>query len=82
MCPENPSPAVENSARRYTPAAELTDAGMSPVVAAELERRIELVAAEEAERDPSRQPMSTAELAQYVFVAVGCCVIGLVVMFL
>lgn len=86
MRPQNPSPAVEDSAQgaplRFTPAAELTDVGMSPAVAAELERRIRLVAAEEAEQDSSRKPLSAAELTRYVLVTVACCIIGSVVMFL
>lgn len=52
--------------------------GTSPSVAAEIERRIEIVNAAEGS-DSSRFPLSVAELSVYVGVSVAACVIGIAV---
>lgn len=52
--------------------------GTVPVVAAELERRIEIIETQEMD-DPSRLPLSGREIAAYVGVTVLAVVIGVVV---
>jgi hypothetical protein len=64
---------------RLSATAELTDVGMSPHVAEELERRIAAVAQEEVTGDDSRQPLSVRELTGYVLTTVAICLLGLLV---
>lgn len=52
--------------------------GTSPAVAAELERRIEIVESAE-DADTSRLPLSARELTVYIGTAVATCLIGLLV---
>lgn len=58
--------------------ASMVDTGTVPVVAAELERRIEIIETEEI-NDPSRLPFSGREIAAYVGVTVLAVAIGAVV---
>lgn len=60
---------------------EMIAAGKDPAVAAELERRIQVVEHEERD-DASRQPFSAREMAVYVAVTVAAVVIGAVVVIL
>ncbi|MGM1028984.1 MAG: hypothetical protein ACQEWM_03815 [Actinomycetota bacterium] len=60
---------------------EMIAAGTDPAVAAELERRIEIVEREEL-HDESRKPFSGRELAVYVAVSVVAVVIGALVVLL
>lgn len=72
-------PSAGSAAPGRTP---LTATGMSAATAQELERRLEIVAAEEAAGDPTRQPLSTAELLTYVAVTVVLCLAGLLLVIL
>lgn len=60
---------------------ELVARGTDPAVAAELERRIEIIEREEAD-DPSRLPLSAGEIVGYVAVTLVAVAIGVVVMVL
>lgn len=59
----------------------MVGAGTDPAVAAELERRIQIVEGEEAD-DDSRSPLSAREIGVFVAVTVLTVVIGLVVVIL
>lgn len=56
---------------------EMTAAGTDPAVAAELERRIEIIERDEA-ADESRRPFSGREISLYVGVSVVAVIIGAV----
>lgn len=60
---------------------ELIAAGKEPAVAAELERRIQIIERDEL-RDESRQPFSGREIVVYVAVSVVAVVIGALVVML
>lgn len=60
---------------------EMIAAGKDPAVAAELERRIQVVEHEERD-DASRQAFSGREMAVYIAVTVAAVVIGAVVVIL
>ncbi|MET4098576.1 hypothetical protein ABIB37_000813 [Agrococcus sp. UYP10] len=77
------SPQQSATAASHPTAFErtLVAGGTDPAVAAELERRIQIV--EHDERDePSRLPMTGREIAVYVGVSVVAVVIGLLVVVL
>lgn len=59
----------------------MVDGGADPVVAAELERRIQIIERDEA-HDASRLPLSARELVVYVAVSVVVVVLGLLVVIL
>ncbi|MGC5076607.1 hypothetical protein [Agrococcus sp. DT81.2] len=61
--------------------SELIAAGKDPVVAAELERRIQIIERDEL-HDESRQPFSAREMTVYVAVSVVAVVIGALVVVL
>lgn len=67
---------------RFSPDVELTAAGMSPTVAAEVERRITLVSQDEASGDESRQPLSRGELLGYILTCLMLCALGVLVVVL
>lgn len=56
----------------------MIESGTSPAVAAELERRIEIVESAEG-TDTSRLPLSAKELTVYIGTTVAACLIGLLV---
>lgn len=80
--PPSPEDGYAWAPPRLTTTAELTDVGMSNPVAEELERRITLVAHEEASGDESRQPLSAGELAGYVATVLAISLVGLLVVIL
>jgi hypothetical protein len=60
---------------------ELIAAGKAPAVAAELERRIQIIERDEL-HDESRQPFSAREIAVYVAVSVVAVAVGAVMVLL
>ena len=60
---------------------EMIAAGKDPAVAAELERRIQIIERDEL-HGASRQPLSASELTFYVAVSVAAVVIGALVVIL
>ncbi|GEK79082.1 hypothetical protein [Agrococcus baldri] len=77
-----PTPQKEtDEAHASAFAREMIAAGKDPAVAAELERRIEIVERDEL-HGASRQPLSARELAVYVAVSVVAVAIGALVVIL
>lgn len=61
--------------------AQLVGTGVSPAVAAEIERRIVAIETHEWQ-DESRKALSASELTGYVLVSVAACLIGLLLVIL
>ncbi|NUU32949.1 hypothetical protein [Arthrobacter sp. C9C5] len=61
--------------------AHLSEMGLSPAVAEEIERRIVAIETHEWQ-DDSRQPLSASELTGYVLVSVAACIVGLLLVIL
>ncbi|WP_413317161.1 hypothetical protein AA0Z99_10630 [Agrococcus sp. 1P02AA] len=75
----SPTPSHDtDGARAAAFEREMIAAGTDPAVAAELERRIQVVERDEL-HDASRQPFSGRELIVYVAVSVAAVVVGIVV---
>lgn len=75
MSSSRPATAHGDVAERFPRA--MVDAGTDPAVAAELERRIEIIERDEA-ADESRRPFSGREIALYVGVSVVAVIVGAV----
>ncbi len=79
MTPTPPAQTGEAQASSFE--AAMIAAGKDPVVAAELERRIQIIERDEL-HDESRQPFSAREMTVYVAVSVVAVVIGALVVML
>ncbi len=79
MTPTPPAQTGEAQASSFE--RDMIAAGKDPAVAAELERRIQIVEREEL-HDESRQRFSGREMAVYVAVSVVAVVIGVVMVIL
>lgn len=79
MSSQHPSPF--SSGRNGGFELTMVDTGTQPVVAAELERRVEIIEREELD-DASRQPFSAPEIAVYVGVSVLAVVTGIMMVIL
>jgi hypothetical protein len=77
-----PTPPSGNSAVQSSPfQSSMIAAGTDPDVAAELERRIEIIERDEA-HDDSRLPLSVREIITYLAVTVAAVGIGFLVVIL